>query len=113
VKDCIFCKIVNGELDAKVVFENDIVKCFLDIDPINEGHVLIIPKEHYLDLDEIPDEIACEIMLTSKRLLKEMRVMYDFPGYSIMQNGGEFNEIGHYHMHLFPRYKNDGFGWTT
>jgi len=82
------------------------------MEPINKGHILIIPKSHYLDADELPDETACEIMRVSQRLLKALKKCYKFPGYSIMQNGGEFNDIGHYHMHLFPRYKQDGFSWT-
>ena len=86
--------------------------CFLDIEPINEGHVLIIPKKHYLDADEIPTEIILSIMELSKKIVRVIKEKYSPDGYSIMQNGEEFNDIGHYHMHVFPRYKGDGFGWT-
>lgn len=108
---CVFCQISKGEIATNVIFENDIVKCFLDYEPITEGHVLIIPKTHYLDLDEIPDDVAFEIMLISRRILRALRKCYEFSGYSIMQNGGKFNDVGHYHMHIFPRYEKDGFGW--
>ena len=110
--DCIFCKIVKGELPSKLVFEDDLIMCFLTIVPINEGHVLIIPKNHYLDTDEIPTEVVTSMMVLSKRIVKVIKEKYSPDGYSIMQNGGEFNDIGHYHMHVFPRYKGDGFGWT-
>ena len=110
--DCIFCKIVKGELPANLVYEDDLIMCFLTIEPINEGHVLIIPKNHYLDTDEIPTEIVSSMMVLSKKIVKVIKEKYSPDGYSIMQNGGEFNDIGHYHMHVFPRYEGDGFGWT-
>jgi len=109
---CIFCQIAQNKVNVNIVFENDLVKCFLDKEPINEGHILIIPKAHYLDVDELPDNIACEIMRVSQRILKSLRQCYVFPGYSMMQNGGIFNDVGHYHMHIFPRYEQGDFGWT-
>ncbi|MBE6060033.1 MAG: HIT family protein [Clostridium sulfidigenes] len=110
--DCIFCKIVKGDLPSNLVYEDDLIMCFLTIEPINEGHVLIIPKSHYLDTDEIPTEVVTSMMVLSKRIVKVIKEKYSPDGYSVMQNGGEFNDIGHYHMHVFPRYKGDGFGWT-
>ena len=110
--DCIFCKIVKGDLPSNLVYEDDLIMCFLTTEPINEGHVLIIPKNHYLDTDEIPTEVVTSMMVLSKRIVKVIKEKYSPDGYSIMQNGGEFNDIGHYHMHVFPRYKGDGFGWT-
>ncbi len=110
--DCIFCKIVKGDLPCNLVYENDLIMSFLTIEPINEGHVLIIPKSHYLDTDEIPTEVVTSMMVLSKRIVKVIKEKYSPDGYSVMQNGGEFNDIGHYHMHVFPRYKGDGFGWT-
>lgn len=110
--DCIFCKIVNGEILSNLIYEDESIMCFLDIEPINEGHVLIIPKNHYLDADEIPNNILSDMMVLSKKIVKVIKEKYSPDGYSIMQNGGEFNDIGHYHMHVFPRYNGDGFGWT-
>lgn len=106
---CIFCDIVSKNIDAYVVYENDIVIAFLDNDPINEGHILLSPKKHYLDIDDIPNDILREIMEVSKMLVKAIKQVYKPNGYSVMQNGGIFNDIGHYHMHIFPRYVNDGF----
>ena len=85
---------------------------FMDMEPINEGHVLLVPKEHYLDEDEIPDETLSHLMLVSKKIVLAIKEIYKPEGYSIMQNGGAFNDVGHYHMHIFPRYSGDGFGWT-
>lgn len=109
--DCIFCKIVKGELPVNLIYEDESIMCFLTIEPINEGHVLIIPKNHYLDADEIPTEIIVSIMELSKKMVRVIKEKYSPDGYSIMQNGGAFNDIGHYHMHIFPRCKGDGFGW--
>ncbi len=108
--NCIFCHKEN--LTTSFVYEDDIVMAFMDIEPINEGHVLIVPKEHYLDADEIPDEVLSHLMLVSKKIIAALKKVYKPDGYAVMQNGGQFNDIGHYHMHIFPRYQGDGFGWT-
>ena len=110
--NCIFCKIAKKELESNIIYENSKIIAFLDIDPINEGHVLIIPKEHYLDIEELPKDILNEIMELSQKIVVVLKEIYNPNGYSIMQNGGDFNDIGHFHLHVFPRYTNDGFGWT-
>lgn len=111
--DCIFCKIVTKEEPSNIVYEDGLVCCFLDTDPINEGHVLIVPKAHHLDADDLDDETLFRISLLSKKLIKAIKKAYDPDGYTIMQNGGIFNDIQHYHLHVFPRYTQDGFGWTS
>ena len=107
---CIFCHKENIVTDF--IYEDEMVMAFMDMDPINEGHVLLVPKEHYLDVDEVPDEELSHLMIVSKKIVAALKEVYNPDGYSIMQNGGEFNDIGHYHLHIFPRYKGDGFGWT-
>ncbi|MBQ7760489.1 MAG: HIT family protein [Clostridia bacterium] len=109
--NCIFCKIIDKEIESNIVYESNNIIAFLDTDPINEGHILIVPKKHYLDIEELPSEVLNEIMELSQRIIKVLKTIYNPNGYSIMQNGGEFNEIGHFHLHIFPRYQNDGFGW--
>jgi diadenosine tetraphosphate (Ap4A) HIT family hydrolase len=109
---CIFCNIANREIPAEIIYEDEMILSFLDIEPINEGHILIIPKKHFLDLDEIDEDTAVHIMKFAARITSVLKRMYKPDGYSIMQNGGYFNDVGHYHMHVFPRYKDDGFGWT-
>lgn len=110
---CVFCDIAAKKTDTFTVYENDRIMAFLDNEPINEGHILLIPKKHYLDVDELPKELLEEIMETSQKLVSAVRKVYKPAGYSIMQNGGAFNDIGHYHLHIFPRYTGDGFGWTS
>lgn len=109
---CVFCSIARHEIETNTVFENENIIAFLDMAPINEGHVLVVPKAHFLDVDEMPDELLHEITDVSKKLVSSIKKIYNPDGYSIMQNGGKFNDVGHYHMHIFPRYDNDGFGWT-
>ncbi|MGO1368817.1 MAG: HIT family protein [Senegalia sp. (in: firmicutes)] len=113
MRDCIFCKIIEGEIKSNIIYEDELVVVFLDIDPINKGHLLIVPKNHKLDLDELSIEESTRIMDISKIMVKLLKKEFNLDGYSIMQNGGEFNDIGHFHLHVFPRYKNDGFGWTS
>ncbi len=108
--ECIFCN--RDRILTDFVYEDDSVMAFMDMDPINEGHILLVPKQHYLDVDEIPDDLLAHIMIVSKSIVKALKQIYHPNGYSIMQNGGRFNDVGHYHLHIFPRYENDGFGWT-
>ncbi len=108
---CIFCDIAKHTLDANIIYEDNLIIAFLDSNPINEGHILIVPKEHYLDIDEIPEDITSHIMFVAKKIVTALKNIYHPDGYSIMQNGGIFNDIGHFHLHIFPRYSNDGFNW--
>ena len=108
--ECVFCH--KEQIITDFVYEDELVMAFMDMEPINEGHVLLVPKQHYLDADEIPDELLVHLMIVSKKIVAALKEIYHPDGYSIMQNGGEFNDVGHYHMHIFPRYAGDGFGWT-
>ena len=110
-KNCIFCDIVDKKINSNIIYENETVMGILDIDPINEGHVLLITKKHYLDLDEIPEKEIAEIFNIAKKIVKALKITYPLNGYSIIQNGGDFNDIGHFHLHIFPRYHSDGFSW--
>lgn len=113
MNSCLFCKIIEKKIEANIIYESDKIICFLDIAPINEGHILIVPKKHCLDVDEIEDELLQEIMTFSQKIVKVIKKCFSPKGYTIMQNGGEFNDIGHYHLHIFPRYRDDGFGWNS
>ncbi len=110
-ENCVFCNRDNIMTD--IIYEDELVMAFKDYEPINEGHVLLIPKEHFLDVDEMPDELLAHLMLVSKKIVADLKEVYHPAGYSIMQNGGAFNDVGHYHLHIFPRYEGDGFGWTS
>jgi len=105
MQSCLFCKISSGELDAKTIYEDEIVKVFLDINPISVGHTLIVPKNHYLDLDDIPMEVLCHIMSVSKIVKKLIQERLAPDGMTLIQNNGFVQEIKHYHLHLVPKYR--------
>ncbi|MDO5520357.1 MAG: HIT family protein [bacterium] len=109
--NCIFCKIAKHQQKAFIVYEDEKVIAFLDSDPINTGHVLLVPKEHFLDVDDLPEELLVHIAKVSQKIVKAIKANYHPEGYSVIQCGGMFNDIGHYHLHLFPRYQGDGFEW--
>jgi len=109
---CVFCDIIEHKQDAKIIYESDKVISFLDIEPISTGHVLVLPKCHGDSLSKIPDEYITEIMTTAKKIVTVFETKYGHKGYSIMQNGGECCDFGHFHLHVFPRVREDGFGWT-
>lgn len=109
---CVFCKIIKRKSPAHIVYENDQLISFLDIEPINEGHVLIVPKQHVNTIEELSYETLMDIMGVAKKIVTALKEIYGNEGYSIMQNGGKFCDFGHAHFHVFPRYDNDGFGWT-
>ena len=111
MEECIFCKIINNEADCRLIFENDFIKIILDIEPINVGHVLILPKIHKDSIDDMPLNILCEVMAAAQKIVKVYKEIYKCDGYSIMQNGGSCCDFGHFHFHVFPRYNDDGFGW--
>lgn len=109
---CDFCKIINKQLLAHVVYEDEQLISFLDIDPIHEGHVLIVPKKHVDSIEKLSDDELIDIMSVARKVVVTLKDVYGNEGYSIMQNGGKFCDYGHVHFHVFPRYDNDGFGWT-
>lgn len=112
MEECAFCKIIRGESESHLIFESDTLICILDIDPIHKGHVLIIPKIHRSSIDEIPILVLHEMMQLTQKIAHALKHVYNADGYSMMQNGGDFCDFGHFHLHIFPRYKQDGFGWT-
>ncbi|MDQ0112692.1 HIT family protein [Paenibacillus harenae] len=111
--ECLGCRIANGtEPDVNVVYENEFVACVLDIAPFNEGHALILPKRHYLDAEDLDTDTAYAVMDASRRISVALKNAFRPDGITICQNGGAFNDLAHYHMHLIPRYIGDGFSWS-
>lgn len=104
--NCVFCKIVRKELPSYTLYEDDIVKVFLNINPDSMGHALIIPKKHYLDIMDIPDDILNHINIISKKIYLLLKEKLNFEGLRIQQNNGCLQEIKHYHLHLIPFYHN-------
>ncbi|RXZ79711.1 HIT family protein [Paenibacillaceae bacterium] len=111
--NCLGCRIANQlEAGVHVIYENELIVCVLDIAPFNEGHLLILPKQHYLDVEEIDEATQGAIMRASTAMSRLLKQTVKPDGITICQNGGIFNDLGHYHMHLIPRYTGDGFSWS-
>lgn len=102
--DCIFCKIVNGEIPSYKIYEDDIIVSFLDINPISVGHALVIPKEHTLDFNSIPSETLNHLMDKSKDIAKMIVDKLDADGFTLIQNNGCVQEVKHFHLHIIPKY---------
>ena len=103
--DCVFCKIVNGEIPAAKVYEDDKILSFLDINPVQHGHILVIPKAHYPQLEETPDAVVSDIFVQSKKLMTAVKkaTKADYVVVSVVGT-----EVPHLHIHLIPRFHNDG-----
>ncbi|MBX9497557.1 HIT family protein [Yersinia enterocolitica] len=113
MSSCVVCSISSRKLDACIIFENDNLICFLDHIPINEGHVLICPKKHYPNITDLPDNLLFEIFLMAKKVSFFLEERFGCNGVSLLQNNGHFNDLGHFHLHVFPRFINDGFSWNS
>ena len=105
MNDCIFCKIANGEIPSKTIYEDDIVRVFLDINPTATGHTLIIPKKHFTDLDDIDLETITHIMEVAKDIKKKLEEKLGAKGIKLVQNNGVLQDVKHYHLHLIPDCK--------
>ena len=108
-ENCIFCKIANGDIPSTTIYEDADFRVILDIEPASKGHALILPKEHYANLYELPEELASKVMLVAKKVVTMMTEITGCDGYNVLQNNGETagQTVFHYHMHLIPRYKED------
>lgn len=109
-EQCIFCKIIAGEIPSYTLYEDEKYKVILDVGPATKGHALILPKSHYANLYELPEEDAAEVMKLAKKMMIRMTDKLKCDGFNIVQNNGETagQTVFHFHMHLIPRYKNDG-----
>lgn len=105
--DCIFCKIIKGEIDSYTIYEDDIVKVILDANPVTNGHSLILPKKHYENLVDIDLETLKHINNVSKKMYSLLKEKLNCDGLTLTQNNDYGQAIKHYHLHLIPRYRND------
>ncbi len=112
MSDCIFCKIVSGEIPAHKVYETDKILAFLDNHPVNYGHVLIIPKIHHENLIDAPDDILCEIITAAKKLAPAVLKAAGLHNYNLVMNSGQEagQKVFHTHFHIIPRFFGDGYG---
>ena len=109
--ECIFCKIVSGEIPAAKVYEDGEMLAFLDHNPINPGHTLLIPKEHYDNLAETPPEVAANLMRAVPDLAKAIMKAVGAPAFNLgVNNGKEAHQVVfHTHLHIMPRHEGDGY----
>lgn len=116
MSDCIFCRIAEGEIPSKTLYEDEKFRAILDLGPATKGHALILPKEHAANLFELPDETAAEVMVLAKKLAKTMKEKLKCDGLNLIQNNGKTagQTVEHFHLHVIPRYEGDGqiIGWV-
>ena len=112
--DCIFCAIAEGEAPAEVVFEDEETLAFMDINPANPGHTLVIPKRHVRDIYELDGETAAAVMRTTARVARAIKRALQPNGMNLIQSNerAASQEIFHFHMHIIPRWYGDGLRLT-
>ncbi len=108
--DCVFCKIIAGELPAAVVYRDESVMAFMSLQQLTQGHTLVIPLQHFKNIYELPDDLAGPLLGTAARVARAVKRAFKPDGVWVSQ----FNEpaagqsVFHYHLHVIPRYLNDG-----
>ena len=109
-EDCIFCKIANGEIPTNTIYEDERFRVILDLAPATKGHALILPKEHFANLYELPEDWAADVMVLAKKMATKMTEKLECYEFNLVQNNGEWagQTVFHFHYHLIPRYQNDG-----
>lgn len=105
--ECLFCKINKGEIPSYTIYEDELVRVFLDINPKHNGHTLIIPKKHYKDIEDIDMDTLSHIMKIAKKMYQLLKDKLNPDGIILTQNNGIAQDIKHYHLHLIPVYKNE------
>lgn len=113
--NCIFCKIANGEIPTNAIYEDENYKVILDMGPATKGHALILPKNHYKNIYEMPADKVGEAFSLAGRMANKMSTKLSADGFNIVQNNNEVagQTVFHFHIHLIPRYEGDGqvIGW--
>lgn len=117
-ENCIFCKIISGEIPSRTIYEDSDFKVILDVNPASKGHALILPKDHCANIYEISEELLVKAVKLAKKLASHMTEVLHCDGLNVLQNNGEVagQTVFHFHMHLIPRYENmknkDLLNWT-
>lgn len=110
--ECVFCGILRGEISSAKIVESDKVLCFLDVKPFVDGHSLIIPKDHYEDIFEVPHDVLSEIASYVKKISVSVKKAFKCDGVKILQNNGRAagQVVFHLHFHVIPKFEGDGMG---
>ena len=111
--DCVFCKIVSVEIPASVLYENEQGLAFLDVNPLSEGHILFVPRDHYERLCEMPGDLLSRFVTALPRLGRALIEVTGAEGYNLLVNDGAVagQVVPHVHFHLIPRRPVDGLGY--
>lgn len=107
MEDCIFCKIINGEIPSYKIYEDDVVYAFLDITQVTPGHTLVVPKKHAKDIFEYDEELASQVFARIPKIARALEKAYpDIQGLNIINNNREvaYQSVFHSHIHLIPRF---------
>lgn len=108
MEDCIFCKIIKGEIPSRTVYEDDLIKIIMNINPSTNGHLLVLPKEHMVNIMDTKEEIITHsIKIVKEIIYPKLKEKLNCEGLTLAQNNELGQEIKHYHIHLIPRYPND------
>lgn len=102
--NCLFCSIALGDIPSYTIYEDDIVKAFLDINPDTNGHTLIVPKKHFLDFFDMDNETITHILTVARALSKKIEQKLGANGITFVQNNGCAQDVKHFHLHLKPSY---------
>jgi histidine triad (HIT) family protein len=109
MNDCIFCKIIKGEIPSKTIYEDEKIKIFMNINPSTDGHLLVVPKEHLVTLMDVSNElISYALDIVRENIYPLLKERLHCEGLTLAQNNDLGQEIKHYHIHLIPRYPEDG-----
>jgi diadenosine tetraphosphate (Ap4A) HIT family hydrolase len=112
--NCVFCQILAGELPVSMIFEDEKIAVFVDLFPVNEGHLLIIPKAHAVQMEEVAPDTLQHIMATAQKMNTALRASgLPCEGVNLFAADGEVagQEVFHFHLHIIPRFTEDGFGF--
>ncbi len=104
MKDCLFCKIINGEIPSKKIFEDEKVVVIMDVNPAVDGHLLVIPKKHVTDFTELSDDLLIHINKVAKEISQDVMKKLNAKALSFCVNYGESQIIKHFHLHVLPNY---------
>lgn len=106
---CIFCKIIDGEIPSTTIYEDDVVKCILDLSQAGVGHTLVIPKKHFANVLEIDPDTFAYAMKIAKKIAEALKKTFNCDGINILNNCGEAagQTVFHLHIHVIPRFFND------
>lgn len=113
--DCVFCKIIKGEIPSKRVYENESCFAFMDIAPFEKGHTLVVPKHHVGLLTEIAPPLLCDLIRATRDIAEHLMRTLPCDGFNLLQNNGECatQTVPHVHFHIIPRWNNTSLNWHS